>query len=45
MIKRLLKFLRIYSNPKKEKQIVSWTKPDEGGVIYAQFDDPDAGGV
>jgi hypothetical protein len=39
MIKRLLKFLGIYSNPKKEKQIVSWTKPDEKGVIYAQFDD------
>ena len=39
MIKRLLKFLGIYSNPKKEKQIVSWTKPDESGVIYAQFDD------
>lgn len=39
MIKRLLKFLGIYSDPKKEKKIVSWTEPDERGVIYAKFDD------
>jgi len=39
MKKRLLKFLGIYSHPKKEKKIVSWTEPDESRVIYAKFDD------